>query len=53
MVVLLHFDPDSDCGLLTKSDSVSDSWLVAMTEGDSDSDYDSEPLGYSSEANSS
>ena len=51
MVVLLH--SDSYCGLLTESDSDSDSdpdyWLVAMTEGDSDS----EPLRYLSETNSS
>ena len=49
MVVLLH--SDSDCGLMTESDSDSDSWLVVMTEGDSCSD--SELLEYSSEANSS
>ena len=51
MVVLLH--SDSDRGLMTESDSDQVSWIVVMTEGDSDSDSDYEPLGYSSEANSS
>ena len=51
MVVLLH--SDSDCELMTESESDSDSWLVVMTEGDSDSDSVSEALLYSSEANSS
>ena len=50
-MVLLH--SDFDCGLMTESHSDSDSWLVVMTEGDSYSDSDSEPLGYSSEVNSS
>ena len=50
-MVLLH--SDSDCGLMAESDSDSESWLVVMTEGDSYSDPDSEPLGYLSEANSS
>ena len=36
-MLLLHSDSDSDCGLLTDSDSDSDFWLVAMTEGNSDS----------------
>ena len=46
-MVLLH--SDSDCGLMTDSDS--DFWLVVMTEGDSDSDSDTKSLGYSSEVN--
>ena len=49
VVVLLYFD--SDWGLMTESDSDSDSWFSVMTEGDSDSD--SEPFVYSSKANSS